>query len=102
MRLRRNLAAAAAATAVVSGMFAASSPAAYAAGGTAPACIARFVSGTQDGFLVGLTNNCGKTMRVQVIVSYAPDSPCYTLGPGAHQSYYYEGILGLYDRTAVC
>lgn len=41
-------------------------------------------------------------MRVQVVVSYAPDSLCYTLAPKGDELYVYRGILGIYDRTAVC
>ena len=81
---------------------ASAAPAAPAAGGTAPACISRYVNGTVDGFDVLLTNNCGRTMRVQVVVKYASDSPCYTLRAGAQKLYSYEGITGQYDRTAVC
>ncbi|MBC2866061.1 beta-Ig-H3/fasciclin [Streptomyces mexicanus] len=81
---------------------ASAAPAAPAAGGTAPACISRYVTGTVNGFDVLLTNNCGKTMRVKVVVKYASDSPCYTLRAGADKLYTYEGITGEYDRTAVC
>jgi hypothetical protein len=109
MRLLRSLALTAAATAAIGGAFAA--PAAHAAsttapaplaGATAPACISRYVTGTVDGFDVLLTNNCGKTMSVRVVVSSAPDSPCYVMSAGSHVLYTYEGIFGNYDRTAVC
>ncbi|MEU0955856.1 beta-Ig-H3/fasciclin [Streptomyces niveus] len=72
------------------------------AAATAPSCVQRIVSHFSWGFTVGLTNKCGKTMRVQVIVDYAPDSPCYVLPNNAYTQYEYEGILGLYDSTAVC
>lgn len=81
---------------------ASAAPAAPAAGGTAPACIGRYVTNTPEGFDVHLTNNCGKTMRVQVVVEYAGDSPCYKLAAGASKLYIYEGVLGRYDRAAVC
>ncbi|OMI35819.1 hypothetical protein [Streptomyces sparsogenes] len=99
MNIRRALAVGAA-TAALAGGFAASP--AQAAGGTAPACVIRSVSGTIEGFSVYLENTCRNTMRVQVIVSLAPDSRCYTLAPGDWDVYTYEGITGNYDRTAVC
>ncbi|MFB7256092.1 hypothetical protein [Streptomyces nojiriensis] len=48
-----------------------------------------------DGFDVHLTNNCTRTMRVQVIVDYAPDSACHVLPRGADTWYSYEGIFDL-------
>ncbi|MFE2050930.1 beta-Ig-H3/fasciclin [Streptomyces sp. NPDC059459] len=75
-------------------------PAAHAA--TAPACVGRYVLNDERGFYVFLSNNCAKTMRVQVIVDWAPDSPCYTIAAGGEKTYRYNGILGLYDSTAVC
>jgi hypothetical protein len=98
----------AAAAAVLTGALGAAAPAAAAAtaspmaGGTAPACIDRYVTGTPNGFDVLLTNNCGKTMRVKVVVKYAHDSKCYTMKKKAQVLYTYEGITGQYDRTAVC
>ncbi|OEV03926.1 hypothetical protein [Streptomyces oceani] len=70
--------------------------------GTAPACVDRYVTGTPNGFDVLLTNNCGKTMRVKVVVNNSGDSPCYTMGAGGTRLYVYEGVLGSYDRTVVC
>ncbi|MFE0104897.1 beta-Ig-H3/fasciclin [Streptomyces sp. NPDC059009] len=77
-------------------------PAAHAADGTAPACINRYVTDTPNGFDVDLTNNCGRTMRVKVVVDFAGDSPCYILGAGQSKLYIYEGVTGTYDRTVVC
>ncbi|GGZ30312.1 beta-Ig-H3/fasciclin [Streptomyces poonensis] len=105
MRIGRKIAActvAAAAATVGLAVTAPTASAAPAAGGTAPACIGRYVDGDPDGFTVLLENNCGKTMRVQVVVAYAPDSSCYTLSAGASKLYTYRGITGVYDRTAVC
>ncbi|MEU9619398.1 MULTISPECIES: beta-Ig-H3/fasciclin [unclassified Streptomyces] len=102
MRLLRKLAATAATTAALSAAFTVAAAPASAAGGTAPACIERYVNNDQDGFSVGLYNYCGKTMRVQVIVDYAPDGPCYTIAKDGYKHYRYDGILGLYSRTAVC
>ncbi|MFG2332842.1 beta-Ig-H3/fasciclin [Streptomyces sp. NPDC048604] len=101
MRLLKKLTATAVATAAIGTAFATAAPA-YAAGGTAPSCIVRSVHNDQDGFSVILVNKCGRTMRVQVVVSYAPDGPCYTMAAGAQEYYRYDGTWGLYDRTAVC
>lgn len=101
MSLFRNLATTAALTAAVGGVFVASSPAAHAAGGTAPACVARGVDYDPAGFFVHLTNNCTRTMRVQVIVRLGSDSPCYSMQRGTSKTFWHGGI-GAYDRTAVC
>ncbi|MGW3403886.1 beta-Ig-H3/fasciclin [Streptomyces zhihengii] len=104
----RKAAAAASGAAVAGGLLIVPAGAAQAAtaqptaGGTAPACIGRYVEGQVDGFFVSLSNGCGRTMRVQVVVNSAPDSPCYTLSAGSYRTYTYEGILGTYARTAVC
>ncbi|MFE4054561.1 beta-Ig-H3/fasciclin [Streptomyces sp. YIM B13518] len=76
--------------------------AAQAAGGTAPACVSRYVRDSVEGFDVAITNNCTKTMRVQVVVSGDSDSPCYTLSPGEFEAFQYTGIFGKYERLAVC
>lgn len=101
MRLPRKLSVVAAMTAAL-GASLVSAPSAYAAGGTAPACIQRNVYETSKGFDVSLQNNCGKTMRVQVVVNSGSDSTCYIAAAGASWIYVYEGIFGSYSRTAVC
>lgn len=76
---------------------AASAPA---AGGTAPACIKRDVSYTDQGFWVYLENTCARAMSIQVIVNDGPDGPCFSLGRGYTAApFFYEGR---YARTAVC
>ncbi|MGV9887247.1 hypothetical protein [Streptomyces sp. NPDC003395] len=73
-----------------------------AAGGTAPACIDRSdVTNMPDGGIAGyIYNNCGKTMRVKVIVRYWQDTSCQSI-PNK-QSRYFHTVGGRYDRTAVC
>lgn len=103
MSLRRKLAVVGTAAAVMGGSLALSAPAAHAAAaGTAPACIDRYVTGTPEGFDVLLTNNCGRTMRVKVIVNNGGDSPCYTMANGSTRLFIYEGVFGTYDRTVTC
>jgi hypothetical protein len=69
-----------------------------ASGGTAPACIARDVDNA-DGFAT-ITNNCGKTMRVNVVISAGPDSGCFTLLN--YESKTVQYLIGVYDKTVVC
>lgn len=70
------------------------------AGGTAPACISRVVDEQSDGQHVFVTNNCGKTMHIKIIVHNAPDTGCNTLGAGKSREWILT--LGFYDRTVVC
>ncbi|MDP9612782.1 MULTISPECIES: hypothetical protein [Streptomyces] len=102
MGMRKNLAALAATAALVGGGAAVAPAASAASGGTAPACITRMVDGTPDGFRVYLSNDCGKTMRVKVIVDSGGDSPCFTMSAGSDRSWYYSGIFGRYGRTVTC
>ncbi|AJP05955.1 beta-Ig-H3/fasciclin [Streptomyces cyaneogriseus subsp. noncyanogenus] len=98
-----KLAMAAVTAAAIGGSLAVSAPAAHAAAaGTAPSCIGRYVTGTPEGFDVHLTNDCGRTMRVKVIVNNGGDSPCYTMAHGTSKLFIYEGVFGSYDRTVTC
>lgn len=64
--------------------------------GTAPACVSRTVSGRS----ATLTNYCGRTMRVKVVVKWGPDSRCFTL---THRSgVRYTWGVGSYDKTVTC
>ncbi|MEV6844049.1 hypothetical protein [Actinoplanes sp. NPDC051411] len=76
---------------------AAGTEATAAAAGTAPACIGRDVHSVLE--YVTLSNNCGKTMQVKVIIDAGSDSPCYRMGSGSSVTYWYGGI---YNRTVVC
>lgn len=94
----------AAAAALLSGGAAVASAAplaSAAAGGTAPACIARYVYdlGGSTSY-ARITNNCGKTVRVQVIWDWAQDSSCYSLGAG--KVFTASSNFGSYNRTIVC
>ncbi|MFE6555070.1 beta-Ig-H3/fasciclin [Streptomyces sp. NPDC057746] len=100
--LRKQLAVVSAAATAAIGGFIIGAPAAQAAGGTAPACITRVVNGTSDGFSVYLDNNCGKTMRVKVVVDSGGDSPCFTMSAGSSRLWYYTGVFGQYGRTVTC
>ncbi|HEY9438800.1 MAG TPA: beta-Ig-H3/fasciclin [Streptomyces sp.] len=106
--MNRKLAVVAATTAAIGGVLlstptAQAAPATRAAAaGTAPSCIGRYVTGTPNGFDVDLSNNCGSTMRVKVIVDHGGDSPCYTMSNGSRKLFIYEGVFGTYGRTVVC
>ncbi|MEU3950440.1 hypothetical protein [Streptomyces sp. NPDC029526] len=71
------------------------------AGGTAPACIQRSVVNTPDGGMQAwVYNNCGKTMRVKIVVKNWRDTSCKTIKN--KKSAYFRTVGGRYDRTAVC
>ncbi|MEU2982714.1 hypothetical protein [Streptomyces hirsutus] len=77
------------------------SPAA-AAGGTAPACIERYVSPAPGGGgVVDLYNTCGRSMRVQIVYTNGATGTCYTLADGAAKTLTYS-YPRVYARTAVC
>jgi hypothetical protein len=69
-------------------------------GGTAPACIVRgdYTPGDLPWFSV--TNECGKTMRVKIIINNGDDSGCESLDNYETMTHYFVG--GRYDRTVVC
>ncbi|MDJ1138464.1 hypothetical protein [Streptomyces iconiensis] len=74
---------------------------AAAAGGTAPACIKRsFVNNPDGGMQSWPYNNCGKTMRIRIIVKNWRDTSCQSI-PNK-QSRYFRTVGGSYGRTAVC
>ncbi|MEU2676736.1 beta-Ig-H3/fasciclin [Streptomyces sp. NPDC007107] len=101
MRMSRRAAQAAVTAAALGGsLIVSATPAAAAT--TAPTCIGRMVTQTTDGFDVLLSNNCGGTRSVKVVVSLASDSSCYVMSKGTHVLYVYHGILGNYDRTVNC
>jgi hypothetical protein len=75
-------------------------PAVAAAGGTAPACIHRHVHSTIG--YARLSNYCGKTMYVQVLVTNGGSSPCMGLGNGKAVIWPWTSGIQSYRRTAVC
>ena len=68
----------------------------------APTCVSRSVYEVSGGFHVYMKNNCGITMKVRVIIDWASDSGCITLGVGRDFTYEYRGITGQYDHLARC
>ncbi|HEX4817357.1 MAG TPA: hypothetical protein VFV66_31835 [Nonomuraea sp.] len=92
----------AASAALIAGPASAAEAGVQAAGGTAPACVARYVA-KPVGTIV-LRNRCGKTMRVKVIVKRGPDSPCWT-GFRAGQVRVWKWLdsaFASYQKTVTC
>lgn len=69
-----------------------------AARGTAPDCIERDVNKKKR--TVWITNRCGKTMKVKVVIKNGADSHCRTLSD--FETIYYHWYFGTYDRTVTC
>jgi hypothetical protein len=69
-------------------------------GGTAPACIARYVSKYEQAIV--LRNTCGKKMHVKVIITRGPDSPCFGMGKGSIRAWKWGTPFSKYSRTVTC
>ncbi|EYT79820.1 MULTISPECIES: hypothetical protein [unclassified Streptomyces] len=67
-------------------------------GGTAPSCIGR-ITGPKVKW-VHVSNKCGKTMKVKVIIKHDYDSSCTKLRNGQYFVYYWD--WGTYQRTVTC
>ncbi|MFB9468531.1 hypothetical protein ACFFR3_03385 [Nonomuraea salmonea] len=65
---------------------------------TAPACIEREVNKKQK--IAWITNTCGKTRKVKVVINNGPDTYCRTLKN--HERIYHRWPFGSYDRTVNC
>ncbi len=68
-------------------------------GGTAPACIVRGRNIPGDPW-ASATNQCGKTMRIKIIIKWGDDSGCKTLANGQTMVHYFFG--GHYQKTVTC
>ncbi|MCI3932564.1 hypothetical protein [Streptomyces sp. AN091965] len=64
--------------------------------GTAPACVQRSVNGRS----ATATNNCGRVMRVKIVVKHGPDSRCHSLKHRAWARHSWP--FGSYDKTVTC
>lgn len=65
-----------------------------------PSDVPSCVTYTDSDFTTGLTNNCGSTQNVQVIISWGPDSGCTALAPG--ETYLYHYWPGVFDHIQSC
>ncbi|MFE2039224.1 hypothetical protein ACFXBB_39615 [Streptomyces scopuliridis] len=68
-------------------------------GGTAPACIKRGRNIPGDPW-ASATNQCGKTMRIKIIIKAGDDSGCKTLANGKAMVHYF--LTGHYQKTVTC
>jgi hypothetical protein len=104
MQLRKTLVAAAAAALLVIGL-----PSTAQAGSVdntraaeeAPSCIDRDLWDPDWTDYLQLTNYCGVTYRVKVILEHADNSGCTILSPGELEDYEWS-YPGRYVRTEVC
>lgn len=63
---------------------------------SAPSC----VNYTDSDFATAVTNNCGDTQNVQVIIDWGPDSGCVSLAPT--QTWLYHYWPGTFNRVQSC
>ncbi|MGJ6968430.1 hypothetical protein ACSDR0_41640 [Streptosporangium sp. G11] len=75
--------------------------AASASAGTAPACVKRQLIIRQG---VALTNKCGRTMRVKVLVKRGKDSWCFTMKNNQRRFWAFvpQAAFAKYERTVTC
>ncbi|MFD5399289.1 hypothetical protein ACFWJW_34415 [Streptomyces sp. NPDC127097] len=64
--------------------------------GTAPSCVERFVRGQG----ASVYNNCGRTLKLKIVVSLGPDSSCHTVAN--HRGFQHTWSIGRYDKTVTC
>ncbi|MEV0385805.1 hypothetical protein [Nonomuraea sp. NPDC050643] len=72
--------------------------------GTAPACIKRYRIPPWSRVGIYVRNQCGKTMRVKVIVKRGADSPCWTLRNKQRRywSFIPPHAFPSYQKTVTC
>jgi hypothetical protein len=75
-----------------------SSAAAVRIQGTAPACVSRDVVKQEK--RVTVTNRCGKTMHLKVVIDNGPDLKCWTYQNG--QAFLWKWKLGSYGKIVTC
>ncbi|WP_030905351.1 hypothetical protein [Streptosporangium amethystogenes] len=74
---------------------------ASASAGTAPSCVKRQLVIRQG---VRLTNKCGRTMRVKVLVKRGKDSWCFTMKNNQRRFWAFvpQAAFAKYERTVTC
>ncbi|MEU0479144.1 hypothetical protein ABZ260_08185 [Streptosporangium sp. NPDC006013] len=74
---------------------------ASASAGTAPSCVKRQLIIRQG---VMLTNKCGRTMRVKVLVKRGKDSWCFTMKNNQRRFWAFvpQAAFAKYERTVTC
>ncbi|NGO42756.1 hypothetical protein [Streptomyces ureilyticus] len=98
MKFHKSAALGTLATAVLGSGLAMAPTATAAEAGTAPACVKRDVIKHEK--YVKVTNNCGQTMHLKVVINGGPDFRCYTYQPG----YEWDGNwrVGSYGKVVTC
>ncbi|GHH52771.1 hypothetical protein [Streptomyces candidus] len=66
--------------------------------GTAPACVSRDVIKQKKQVVV--TNRCGKTMHLKVVINNGPDLKCWTYQNG--EGFLWKWKLGSYGKIVTC
>jgi hypothetical protein len=66
--------------------------------GTAPACVKRDVIKHRK--YVKVTNTCGETMHLKVVIDWGSDSPCLTYQPG--EQWEWNWGRGSYGKVVTC
>ncbi|MFD3420997.1 hypothetical protein [Streptomyces decoyicus] len=54
------------------------------------------------GFDAYITNHCGRTVYVQVIIGWGPDSGCYPVANEKARVVSYRGVFCVYEDTVFC
>ncbi|WP_329084443.1 MULTISPECIES: hypothetical protein [unclassified Streptosporangium] len=74
---------------------------ASASAGTAPSCVKRQLIIRQG---VRLTNKCGKTVRVKVLVKRGKDSWCFTMKKNQNKFWAFvpQAAFAKYEKTVTC
>ncbi|WP_328772508.1 hypothetical protein [Streptomyces sp. NBC_00286] len=98
MRFHKSAALGILATAVLGSGLAMAPTATAAEAGTAPACIKRDVVKHQK--YVTVTNNCGRTMHLKVVINNGPDKGCYTYQPSQYSRQSWS--IGSYGKVVTC
>lgn len=64
-------------------------------------CVKTYVANKAHGYVVRVTNRCGRTVKVKIIMRLAKDSRCFTLKKGQSRYRETQGI-GTWKKTVFC
>ncbi|MDJ1136189.1 hypothetical protein [Streptomyces iconiensis] len=64
-------------------------------------CVKTHAENKAHGYLVRVTNKCGRTVKVKIIMRLAKDSRCFTLKKGQSRYRETQGI-GTWKKTVFC
>ena len=66
-----------------------------------PACVQTDLDDGRLSDTLTVINGCGSTVRVKVVLAFATDKSCTTLGPGEEAEFSW-GFPGRFDRLDTC